>query len=110
MLACPARCTSQREAAANCSRAGCLPACLTPCVTRLDEAVGEEQDGLIEARNAQEEEFGIEQLQEICAQNHTAAAEALVARISAAVDRFVGGTPQYDDMASAVLKLDHHDR
>jgi serine phosphatase RsbU (regulator of sigma subunit) len=67
-------------------------------------------DGLIEARNAQEEEFGIEQLQEICAQNHTAAAEALVARISAAVDRFVGGTPQYDDMALAVLKLDHDGR
>ncbi len=67
-------------------------------------------DGLIEARNAQEEEFGLEQLQEICAQNHTAAAEALLVRISAAMDRFVGGTPQYDDMALAVLKLDHDSR
>jgi len=62
-------------------------------------------DGLFEALRATEEEFGMDRLMEICAQNHQEPAEALLGRIFTAVDEYVSGHPQQDDMTAALLKL-----
>jgi len=62
-------------------------------------------DGLTEAQNPDREEFGTDQLMGVCAQNHCESATTLLDRIFAAVDKFVRGHPQHDDMAVAVLKL-----
>jgi sigma-B regulation protein RsbU (phosphoserine phosphatase) len=62
-------------------------------------------DGLTEAHNFEEEEFGSERLQEACALHRAGSATDLLAAIFTAVDEFAGGQPQYDDMTAAVLKL-----
>lgn len=63
-------------------------------------------DGLFEALRGTEEEFGMDRLTELCALSHGEPAEALLGRVFAAVDEYVGGLPQQDDMTAALLKLD----
>ena len=63
-------------------------------------------DGLTEAQNRDAEEFGMERVFQICCQRRGEPAEALLQRLFAAVERFVGGHPQYDDMTAAALKLE----
>jgi len=63
-------------------------------------------DGLLEALNAKQEEFGVDRLVEICARNHSEPAEALLGRVFRAAEGFVAGHPQQDDMTAALLKLD----
>ncbi len=62
-------------------------------------------DGLTEAMNPDWEEFGARRLVKTCEENWNASAPALLNRIFAAVDAFVAGHPQHDDMAAAVLKF-----
>ncbi|HEY6072460.1 MAG TPA: PP2C family protein-serine/threonine phosphatase, partial [Anaerolineales bacterium] len=62
-------------------------------------------DGIIEAQNAKGEDFGLERLMEVSSQPRGQSADILLARVFEAVDRFVAGAPQHDDMAAAVLKL-----
>ena len=62
-------------------------------------------DGLLEARNADGEEFGVERLMEVCAQNRNESAEVLLSSIFHAVDAFVVDARQHDDMTAAILKL-----
>lgn len=62
-------------------------------------------DGLLDARNREGEEFGIERLIAVCAENKNKPAEILLGFIFAAVELFSAGAPQQDDMTAAVLKL-----
>ncbi len=62
-------------------------------------------DGVTEARNAEDEEFGIDRLVEVCAAHRCKHADELLAAIAAAVDRFTAGMRQHDDMTAAVLKI-----
>lgn len=62
-------------------------------------------DGLIEAQNSSSEEFGNDRLLEVCNGLHGHSAEAVLMRIFEAVDTYVAGAPQHDDMTAAVLKL-----
>lgn len=62
-------------------------------------------DGVTEAMNPSSEEFGMDRLMQVCAANRTEPAETLLGRIFEAVDDFVAGAPQHDDMTAAVLRL-----
>ncbi len=62
-------------------------------------------DGIAEARNSKDEEFGIERLIEVCAANRCKHADELLAAIAAALDDFTNGTRQHDDMTAGVLKV-----
>ena len=63
-------------------------------------------DGLTEAYNPRGEQFCMERLVRVCEENHSATAEALLRHTFAALDQFVDGHPQHDDMTAAVLKFD----
>lgn len=62
-------------------------------------------DGILEAQNAAGEEFGNERLLEVCAKLCRESADGLLARLFEAVDAFVAGAQQHDDMTTAVMKL-----
>jgi sigma-B regulation protein RsbU (phosphoserine phosphatase) len=61
-------------------------------------------DGITEAFNEQGEMFGEEQVEEILLKDVSGSAEETLHRIFAAVKRFVGNTPQSDDMTLVVVK------
>jgi sigma-B regulation protein RsbU (phosphoserine phosphatase) len=61
-------------------------------------------DGVTEAFNADEEEFGVERLEEVVLAHAAESAEDIVAAIEAAVDAFVGDVPPFDDFTLVVLK------
>ena len=61
-------------------------------------------DGVTDAQNAADEEFGDERLADIViACRHQPAAE-MVSRVFEAIDNFVGATPQFDDITLMVVK------
>ena len=60
-------------------------------------------DGVTEAMNADEEEFGVERLQQIFADPHPHEAHAITQLIFNAVDEFAGDTPQSDDVTCLTL-------
>ncbi|HVM74527.1 MAG TPA: SpoIIE family protein phosphatase [Candidatus Saccharimonadales bacterium] len=60
-------------------------------------------DGLTEARDAKEEEFGVEGLQGVCARNAKAAPLDLLEQVFSAVQAFSRETRQWDDMTAAVF-------
>ena len=62
-------------------------------------------DGIIEARNGDDDDFGLDRLRELCDRNRGESADGLLARIFGEVDGFMGGARQHDDMTAAVLKL-----
>ncbi len=61
-------------------------------------------DGILEARNAEGEDFGLERVLELCAENSTASPDTLLDRLFADVDDFTGEGPAHDDMTAIVLK------
>jgi sigma-B regulation protein RsbU (phosphoserine phosphatase) len=62
-------------------------------------------DGVSEAMNAAEEEWGEERLAEAVRAAVDAAPEDLVARLMAGADAFAAGAPQHDDMTLLVLRV-----
>ena len=62
-------------------------------------------DGLTDARNAKQEEFGMEQLVKVCARHRKESAETLLGLIFEALDTFVAAAPQHDDITAAILKI-----
>jgi sigma-B regulation protein RsbU (phosphoserine phosphatase) len=60
-------------------------------------------DGVTEAMNGAEEEFGMERLQDILAESHPHEAHAITQLIFKAVDEFAGDTPQSDDVTCLTL-------
>lgn len=63
-------------------------------------------DGISEALNAKNEEFGEENLMEVCKNNRHLSAAQIKDAILSAVDDFSSGVPQYDDMTLVILKIE----
>jgi len=63
-------------------------------------------DGIVEAFNAEREEFSDVRLQQLLSGQHTASAEELVTRVMEEVRQYAGSTMQSDDMT--VLALEYH--
>ena len=63
-------------------------------------------DGVIEAINDQEEEFGTDRLAELVGARRNLPAPALVGEINRAVSEFTGPQPQFDDWTLLVLKCE----
>jgi serine phosphatase RsbU (regulator of sigma subunit) len=61
-------------------------------------------DGVVDAQNACDEEFGDERLLEILRASKDLPAAAIVARVFDAIDRFAGDAPQFDDITIMVLR------
>jgi serine phosphatase RsbU (regulator of sigma subunit) len=61
-------------------------------------------DGVPDAQNGREEEFGDARLREVVCAAAAEPAAAIVARVFAAIDDFVGSAPQFDDITLMVLK------
>ena len=65
-------------------------------------------DGVLEARNLQGEEFGIERLKTLFVEAPPDSAAQVSAEIARAVAEFTGDTPQYDDITHLVLHRSTH--
>ncbi|MBF0516674.1 MAG: SpoIIE family protein phosphatase [Nitrospirae bacterium] len=63
-------------------------------------------DGVTEAINEKDEEFGEERLNHIIAENHGLAIDALIGLINDEVNQFSGQQPQFDDITLMVLKYE----
>jgi sigma-B regulation protein RsbU (phosphoserine phosphatase) len=61
-------------------------------------------DGVPDAINAVEEEFGLDRLIQVANSNRHRSAPEIVDAIRRSVTRFVGATPQFDDLTLVVLK------
>jgi serine phosphatase RsbU (regulator of sigma subunit) len=61
-------------------------------------------DGVPEAMNAVDEEFGEARVQELLIQNAHHSAQELVDRVLTAIHEFTGQTPWHDDLTLMVLK------
>jgi sigma-B regulation protein RsbU (phosphoserine phosphatase) len=61
-------------------------------------------DGVTEAINAAEEEFGLEPLREIVRAHHHLPASGLVQELEQAVREFTGETPPFDDVTVVAIK------
>ena len=62
-------------------------------------------DGISEAMNREEEEWGEERLIPAVAANTGRSAAEIIPSIMAEADRFVSGAPQHDDMTLVVMKM-----
>lgn len=62
-------------------------------------------DGITEAMNRQEEEFGEERLCKLLTDNQDLSAEALLQKILNEVSAFTGEVPQQDDMTMVAIKI-----
>ena len=60
-------------------------------------------DGLTEARNSHDEEFGIEGLRDVCSLHSASTPLDLLTQAFAAIERFSRDTRQWDDMTAAVF-------
>jgi sigma-B regulation protein RsbU (phosphoserine phosphatase) len=60
-------------------------------------------DGISEAMNAADEEWGDERFMDAVRPNHAVAARTLIDRLMTSADAFVAGAPQYDDMTLLVV-------
>lgn len=62
-------------------------------------------DGVTEASNVQEEEFGEERLARLISEHYTLSASDLIAKIQDVVMSFAGEAPQFDDFTLTVVKI-----
>jgi serine phosphatase RsbU (regulator of sigma subunit) len=62
-------------------------------------------DGVVEALNPQEEEFGEERLSEIVRSSLSLNAAEICKRVAARLQAFVAGSPQWDDITLVVIKV-----
>jgi len=63
-------------------------------------------DGVTEARNTQEEMFGVESLRELIQKNTSSSAQELVDKVSDAVTSFIGRAPQHDDITVVIIRAE----
>lgn len=66
-------------------------------------------DGITDALNQSEKEFGMERLAALIAAHGALSAQALLQQILRAVEEFSAGVPQFDDLTMVVLKRDTRD-
>jgi sigma-B regulation protein RsbU (phosphoserine phosphatase) len=62
-------------------------------------------DGLVEARDAENEDFGLKRLATVIQENSGKTAEEIVTAVDTAVEAFVGRTPFHDDRTLIVVKM-----
>jgi phosphoserine phosphatase RsbU/P len=62
-------------------------------------------DGISEAMNAADKEWGEERLKSAVLANHGSTARVLIERLMASADQFVAGAPQHDDMTLSIVKM-----
>jgi hypothetical protein len=62
-------------------------------------------DGLTEARNRDENDFGLERLEKIIMENGSSGADVLLNRIFDTVSDFSGRAPRHDDLSVLVVKI-----
>jgi sigma-B regulation protein RsbU (phosphoserine phosphatase) len=62
-------------------------------------------DGINEAMNATDEEWGEERLMNAVAANRRASARELIERLMVSADAFVAGAPQHDDMTFSIVRV-----
>jgi sigma-B regulation protein RsbU (phosphoserine phosphatase) len=62
-------------------------------------------DGISEAMNAADEEWGEQRMMDAVLGNQGAPARALIEQIMIAADQFVSGAPQHDDMTLIVARV-----
>jgi phosphoserine phosphatase RsbU/P len=62
-------------------------------------------DGIVDAQNAKEEQFGRKRLEEVVAKNHERSANEIVAAIFSAVSAHCNGVPPFDDETVVVMKV-----
>ena len=61
-------------------------------------------DGITEAANPEQEEFGRERIEEVCRQNIAASPKDLGSAIEIAVDAFVEDVPYHDDRTLVIVR------
>jgi serine phosphatase RsbU (regulator of sigma subunit) len=61
-------------------------------------------DGLVEAENQRQEEFGEVRLAQLLQSNANTNPQDLLRRIMVDLDYFVGATPQHDDVTCLLVK------
>ena len=61
-------------------------------------------DGVPDAINDQEQDFGMERVNELLLEHHQAAAEELLETVEETVSAFTGARPSYDDITMLVVK------
>jgi sigma-B regulation protein RsbU (phosphoserine phosphatase) len=61
-------------------------------------------DGVIDATNASEEDFGLERLRRVALENRLGSAENIVTALAESVGDFIGDTAQFDDVTIMVAK------
>jgi sigma-B regulation protein RsbU (phosphoserine phosphatase) len=62
-------------------------------------------DGILDASNTKEEQFGRVRLEQVIDKHWRRSAEQIVSAIFDAVDKFAEGTPVFDDQTAVVLKV-----
>ena len=62
-------------------------------------------DGVPEAHNSEDEEFGEERLQQLLRQTAHLPADEISARISSEMKKWIGDAEQYDDLTFIVMKV-----
>jgi sigma-B regulation protein RsbU (phosphoserine phosphatase) len=62
-------------------------------------------DGLVEARDDSDEDFGLKRLAQTVREHCTESAQDIVKAVSQAVDSFIGGVPPHDDRTLIVIKI-----
>ncbi len=67
-------------------------------------------DGISEARNAADEEWGEDRMKNSVLANQSVAAPNLIERMMASADEFVAGAPQHDDMTIIVVRVIERDK
>jgi sigma-B regulation protein RsbU (phosphoserine phosphatase) len=93
-----------------------MPIGIMPGETYTEETISFEKgdilvmytDGAIEAVNQKSEMFGLEKLREIIEKDPNLAAAVLLDKIGDEIQRFVGDTPQHDDITVVVVRSVEH--
>jgi Serine phosphatase RsbU, regulator of sigma subunit len=62
-------------------------------------------DGVVEARNGKEEEFGEETLQDFVLKHQSDPAKTFISELLRKIAAFVGDAPQHDDLTVVALKI-----
>ena len=74
---------------------------------RAGDLIALYSDGVTEAQDEEENEFGEQRLAEFLRPIAQEPAESIVNKVFAEIDRFAGAAPQYDDITLLVLKKLH---
>jgi len=75
-----------------------------PAQLRAGDLLAIYSDGVTDAQNEAEEEFGTDRLVEVLSKHKESAAVEVVDRVFEAIDAYAGNAPQFDDITMMILK------